>query len=102
VTIRIAVECRYATSSIDSGEIRNFHDKLMSLNITKGLFISTAGFTAETVAHAKSLGIELWVLITFQEKTNEVTVPEEETIRDALPISSNFRSILETSEVTSN
>jgi hypothetical protein len=56
VTIRIAVECKYAASSIDTGEARNFHDELMPLNITKGLFISTAGFTAEVVAHAKSLG----------------------------------------------
>jgi hypothetical protein len=93
-TIRIAVECKYVTSSIDIKEVRNFHDKLMSLNITKGLFISTAGFTAEAVAHAKSLGIELWDLKTLQEKMNEVSVPEKETIRDALPISSNFHDFL--------
>jgi hypothetical protein len=93
-TIRIAVECKYVKSSIDIKEVRNFHDKLMALNITKGLFISTAGFTTEAAAHAKSLGIELWDLKTLQDKIGEVSVPEEKVIRDALPMSSDFRNFL--------
>jgi len=93
-TIRIAVECKYVMSPIDIKEVRNFHDKLMALNITKGLFISTAGFTTEAAAHAKSLGMELWDLKTLQEKMAEFSAPEEETIRDALPINPNYRDFL--------
>jgi len=89
-TIRIAIECKYVKSPTDIKEVRNFHDKLMALNITKGIFVSTGGFTTEATAHAKSLGIELWDLKTLQEKIGEVNIPEEEAIREALPISSNF------------
>ena len=85
-TIRLAVECKYVKTPIDIKEVRNFHDKLTSLGITKGIFVSTGGFTADAEAHAKALGIELWDLRTLQEKLDQIRIPEKETISDALPV----------------
>ena len=34
-TIQVAVECKYVKTPIDIKEIRNFHDKLAALGITK-------------------------------------------------------------------
>lgn len=85
-TITVAVECKYVKAPVDIREIRNFHDKLMALGITKGIFISTAGLTVDAASHAKSLGIEFWDLKTLQGKIEETSVPQEGIIRDALPI----------------
>jgi ribosomal protein L40E len=68
-TIRVAVECKYVKTPMDIKEIRNFHDKLSALGITKGIFVSTGGFTADAESHASALGIELWDTKTMQSKT---------------------------------
>jgi len=86
-TIQVAVECKYVKTPIDIKEVRNFHDKLESLGITKGIFVSTGGFTADAESHAKALGIELWDMATLQTKTKlgEETL-QKDVIHDALPV----------------
>jgi len=59
--IRVAVECKFVNGPMDIKEIRNFHDKLNALGFTKGLFVSTGGFTSDAESHAAALGIELLV-----------------------------------------
>lgn len=84
--IRLAVECKYVNNPIDIKEVRNFHDKLTALGVTKGLFVSTGGFTADAESHARALGIELWDMSTLQNKIAESQIPQEGLIHDALPI----------------
>jgi restriction endonuclease Mrr len=85
-TIQVAVECKYVKTPIDIKEVRNFHDKLESLGITKGIFVSTGGFTTDAESHANSLGIELWDMATLQTKTKLAeAAPEKDLIHDALP-----------------
>jgi len=90
-TIKVAVECKNVESSIGIEEVRNFHDKLTALGITKGVFVSTAGFTIDAESHAKALGIELWDMRTLRSKlgtsyeTHE-REPQKDVIRDALPL----------------
>lgn len=85
-TIRVAVECKYVRTPMDIKEIRNFHDKLSALGITKGIFVSTGGFTADAESHASALGIELWDTKTVQSKLAESEVPQKDVIYDALPV----------------
>jgi len=84
-TIRIAVECKNVRAPIDIKEVRNFHDKLSALGVTKGIFVSTAGFTGDAESHAKALGIELWDTKTLQSKMAKEEIPEKDVIREALP-----------------
>ncbi|MCX8191653.1 MAG: restriction endonuclease [Nitrososphaerales archaeon] len=84
-TIKIAIECKNVKSPIDIKELRNFHDKLRSLGLTKGIFISTGGFTSEAKSHAKALGIELWDLETLQRKLEEVRI-QGDKVDNALEI----------------
>lgn len=88
-TIRVAVECKNVESSIDIKEVRNFHDKLSALGITKGIFISTGGFTLDAESHAKALGIELWDMRTLRTKLaisyeSHEEAPENDVTHDAL------------------
>jgi len=92
--INIAIECKYVKEPIDIKEIRNFHDKLDNLGFTKGIFVSTAGFTSEATAHAKSLGIETWDLATLQEKTREISAPKAMVIHDAIPLNSSMDAFM--------
>jgi len=94
-TIRVAVECKNLDSPVDIREIRNFHSKLLALNITKGIFISTSGFSAEAIAYARSLDIELWDSETFKRKLcgvkpTEQHIREEKIIHNALPLNEEF------------
>jgi predicted RecB family endonuclease len=94
-TIRVAVECKNINSPVDIREIRNFHSKLLALNINKGIFISTCGFSAEATAYAKSLNIELWDSEVFKRKLYEVKLAEQDTKRekiiyDVLPVNEEF------------
>lgn len=84
-TVKIAIECKYVKSPIDIKEVRNFHDKLRALGLTKGIFISTGGFTSEAKLHAKALEVELWDLDTLQRKLNEVKT-QNELINNTLKI----------------
>jgi hypothetical protein len=76
-TIHVAVECKYVKTATDIREVRNFHDKLDTLRINKGVFVSTGGFTADAEAYANTLGIELWDMTTLRTKLaeQEVSVP---------------------------
>lgn len=89
-TIKVAVECKNVESSIGIEEVRNFHDKLTALGITKGIFVSTAGFTIDAESHAKALGIELWDMRTLRTKLgasyeSHQEEPQKDVIHDALP-----------------
>jgi hypothetical protein len=83
-TIRVAVECKHVESRIDIKEVRNFHDKLDALGITKGILASTGGFTTDAQSHAKALGIELWDTRTLREKLASTEQPQGDVIHDAL------------------
>jgi hypothetical protein len=85
--IRVAVECKHVDTRIDIKEVRNFHDKLAALGITKGIIASTGGFTTDAQSHAKALGIELWDTKAIQEKIASAEVPQRDVIHDALPFS---------------
>jgi hypothetical protein len=93
-TIQVAVECKYVKAPIDIKEVRNFHDKLSTLGITKGIFVSTGGFTADAEMHARSFGIELWDMKTLTDKVAESEIPQKDVIRDALPISPTAIDVL--------
>jgi hypothetical protein len=93
-TIRVAVECKYVKTPMDIKEIRNFHDKLSALGITKGIFVSTGGFTADAESHASALGIELWNIKTLQSKLTESEIPQKDVIYDALPVNLTLVSTL--------
>lgn len=89
----VAVECKYVSSPISIKEIRNFNDKLLALGITKGVFVSTAGFTSDALAHAKTTGIEAWDLATLQEKlASQASV--EDVIEDAVALSQELDGLL--------
>lgn len=85
-TVSVAVECKYVTTPTGIKEIRNFHDKLSSLGITKGILVSTAGLTSDAEAQAKVMGIELWDLAALQDKISKIEAPMSR-IADALPLS---------------
>jgi hypothetical protein len=87
--VQIAVECKYLTTPTGIKEIRNFRDKLSSLGITKGIIVSTGGFTSDAEAHAKSSDIETWDLATLQEKIGQ-TVSRKGVISEALPVAQNI------------
>ncbi len=84
--IQIAVECKNVRSRIDIKEIRNFNDKLSALGITKGIFVSTGGFTTDAEADAASVNIELWDEKALEEKISRQETPERDIIHDALPV----------------
>ncbi|MGD0318951.1 MAG: restriction endonuclease [Nitrososphaerales archaeon] len=56
----LAVECKNHSQPIDIKEVRNFRDKLNSLGYSKGLFVSSKGFTPPALQYAESVGIETW------------------------------------------
>jgi len=87
--IRVAIECKHVDARIDIKEVRNFHDKLLALGITKGILVSTGGFTTDAQSHARALGIELWDRGMVKEKTTSTEVPQGDVIHEALPFSSN-------------
>ena len=93
-TIQIAAECKYVRTPIDIKEVRNFHDKLTTLGITKGIFVSTGGFTADAEAHASALGVELWDDTTLQNKLAESEIPQRDVIHDALAFNPSMISVL--------
>jgi len=86
-TIQVAVECKHVRIPIDIREVRNFHDKLTALGITKGVFVSTGGFTTDAKTHAQALGIDLWEETAVSGKVaKEEISTEKDVIHDALPI----------------
>jgi len=85
-TIQVAVECKHVRSPIDIKELRNFNDKLSALGITKGIFVSTGGFTTDAQSDAASVNIELWDEKALEEKIARVETPEKDILHDALPI----------------
>jgi len=93
-TIHVAVECKYVAAPIDIKEVRNFHDKLSALGITKGVFASTGGFTTDAESHAGALGIELWDMKTIQDKMAKLETPQKDVIHDALPVNPTVISAL--------
>ncbi len=93
-TINVAVECKFVTAVIDIKEIRNFHDKLTALGFTKGVFVSTGGFTSDAQADATAYGIELWDEKTLEEKISKLRTPQTGLIRDALPIRPESRYLI--------
>jgi hypothetical protein len=86
-TIRVAIECKYVDNRIDIKEVRNFHDKLSALGITKGILASTGGFTVDAQSHARALGIELWDTKMLHEKLASAEMLQKDVIHDALPFS---------------
>ena len=86
----LAVECKNHVEPIDIKEIRNFNDKLSSLGYSKGLFISTGGFTPPALNYANSVGIELWDNAKLQESLEKDRFTGE-NIPDALPVNSDFK-----------
>lgn len=84
-TIQIAVECKNVRSPIDIREIRNFNDKLSALGVTKGIFVSTGGFTLDARSDAASVNMELWDEEALEEKISRQEMPEKDLIHDALP-----------------
>jgi len=85
-TIRVAAECKYVSSPIGIEDIRNFQVKLTALNISKGIFLSTAGFTADAKAQARSLGIDTLDLAAIQRLIAPAGTGSGELVSDALPI----------------
>jgi len=58
--VMVAIECKNVSSKIGIEDLRNFQVKLTRLKISKGIFVSTGGFTTGAKEFAKSAGIELW------------------------------------------
>jgi Restriction endonuclease len=85
-SIQVAVECKFVGGPIDIKEIRNFHDKLTALGFTKGIFVSTGGFTSDAEAHAAAVGMELWNESVLEHKLSRLTTPQTGAIHDVLPI----------------
>jgi len=85
-TIQIAIECKNVRSPIDIKEIRNFNDKLSALGVTKGIFVSTGGFTSDAQSDAASVNMELWDEQALEEKISKQETPEKDILHDALPI----------------
>jgi Restriction endonuclease len=92
--VSLAVECKNHLEPIDIKEIRNFRDKLNSLGYTKGLFVSTGGFTPPALEYAASTGIETWGNSKLQENLHRAKAGFD-VIPDALPISPDARSFIE-------
>jgi len=88
--VTLAVECKNHVEPIDIKEIRNFNDKLSSLGYSKGLFISTGGFTPPALNYANSVGIELWDNAKLQESLEKDRFTGE-NIPNALPVNSGFK-----------
>lgn len=84
--IQVAVECKNVRSPIDIKELRNFNDKLSALGITKGVFVSTGGFTTDAESHAASVNIELWDEKTLEKKISSQETPEKDILHDTLPV----------------
>lgn len=83
--IQVAVECKHVRSPIDIKELRNFNDKLSALGLTKGIFVSTGGFTTDAESHAASVNIELWDEKALEEKISRQETPEKDILHDAFP-----------------
>ncbi len=92
-TYSVAVECKYVFTPIEIKEVRNFNDKLESLGINKGMFVSTGGFTNDAENYAKSRKIELWDLATLQDKISKVA-SKTNILNDVLPIDRQIRQVL--------
>ena len=90
-TLQVAVECKHVRSPIDIKELRNFNDKLSALGLTKGIFVSTGGFTTDAESHATSVNIDLWDEKALEEKISRQETPEKDILHDALPV--NLTSI---------
>jgi hypothetical protein len=85
-TIQIAIECKNVRSPIDIKEVRNFNDKLSALGITKGIFVSTGGFTIDAQEDAASVNMELWDEKALEEKISTLEIPDKDILHDALPV----------------
>jgi hypothetical protein len=85
-TIQVAIECKNVGSPIDIKELRNFNDKLSALGVTKGVFVSTGGFTSDAESDAASVNIELWDEKALEEKISRIGTPEKDIIHDAFPV----------------
>jgi len=84
--IQVAVECKFVSGPMDIKEVRNFHDKLGALGFTKGVFVSTGGFTSDAELHAGALGIELWDERILEQKLSKLTIPQASVVHDVLPV----------------
>jgi len=84
--IQVAVECKFVSGPMDIKEIRNFHDKLTALGFTKGIFVSTGGFTSDAESHAAALGMELWDEMMLEQKLSKLKIPQSGIVHDALPV----------------
>ena len=91
--INVAVECIFVSGPMEIKEIRNFHDKLNALGFTKGLFVSTGGFTSDAESHAAALGIDLWDERMLEQKISKLDSPQTGIIHDVLPIKTTISDL---------
>lgn len=84
--IQVAIECKFVSGPMDIKEIRNFHDKLAALGFTKGIFVSTGGFTSDAESHAAALGMELWDERMLEQKLSKITTPQTNVVHNVLPV----------------
>ena len=100
-TVRIAVECKYVQKPVGIKVLRNFHEKLSILDITKGILVSTASLSRDAMAYAKSVGIESWDLATIQEKMRDLQALEEK-VDNAIPISESIMDLSKPDYITNS
>lgn len=90
IEMSLAVECKHVSSPTDIIAVRNFHDKLTSLNINKGIIISTGGFTHDAENHANTLNVDLWNERTLQNNLNKYQTKQSAIIGNTSPITTNL------------
>ncbi len=101
-TVTTAIECKYHNAQIGIEVVRDFHEKLLSLGLTKGIIVSVGGFSADAMSQAKVLSMELWDLTTLQDKLGKMQPEALNRVDEALPVSEAVQNYIYPSHIRNN
>ena len=83
---KVAFECWEGTSQVDGREVEKFADRLKSLGIQSGIYVSPKGFGGNAEFMARKLGVELWDLAKLKERVESIKAPERHKVPGTLPV----------------
>ena len=91
-TQRVAFECWEGYGQVNAREIENFVQRLKTLGLTSGIYVSPKGFTGNAEFIARKLGVELWDLAKLKDRLYKIKPPERARVPGTLPVQRSVSS----------
>src|SRR5256885_4446499 len=77
-TQKVAFECWEGDRQVNGREVEGFVNRLRTVGLESGIYVSPRGFTGDAEFMARKLGVELWDLAKLKERVEKIKPPESQ------------------------